>query len=166
MDVVHPWVALLIAFGAPFAFWFVYRLLIRLRIDEKKIVPLGLGAGIYGAIVSGFVAWHTPTGGYFGLRGAYGFQHAHMSPWMQLAGVGVTVAVAIVTGLVVIVALEKTMGLRVKEQDELLGLDAVNWGAPPEPVADYAPVIGNGEGTPGVAPASTPAGLGSDLLRE
>jgi Amt family ammonium transporter len=158
LDVVHPWVCMLVALGSPFAFWFVYTLLYRARIDEKKIVPLGLGSGVYGAIVSGFVAWHTPTGGYFGLRGAYGFQHAQVSPWMQLAALGVTIGTAAISGLVLVLVLEKTIGLRVKQQDELVGLDEALWGTPPEPVeailADY------GTGVNARAGNGAPAGAG------
>jgi Amt family ammonium transporter len=155
LDIVDPWVCFLVALFSPFAFWIVYTILYRLKIDEKKVVPLGLGCGTYGAIVAGFVGWHTPTGGYFGLEGAYGFQHAQVTPWMQLAALGVTVAVAAVSGLIVIVGLEKTIGLRVKREDELQGLDDALWATPPEPVEQVLADYGNG-----AVPDQEPAPVG------
>jgi ammonium transporter, Amt family len=154
MDVLHPWVVWLIAMFAPLALYATYRLLLRLRIDEKKIVPLGLGCGLYSVVVGGFVAWHTKTGGYFGLKGHYGFQHAEIGPGMQLAGAGVTIAIAAISGLVLIVGLEKTIGLRVSEKVELEGLDAHSWLYPPSDHLDLPVASQNGIGD--VEPASEP----------
>jgi Amt family ammonium transporter len=131
LDIGRPWECAIIAFFGPAAFMLVYELLKRARIDEKKVAPLGLGCGIYGAIVAGFIGNGDKTGGYFGLTGEYGFQNASISPGWQLAGVGVTVGVALISGLVFIIGLEKTLGLRVSEEVELAGLDASNWLSPP-----------------------------------
>ncbi len=68
LDVVSTWEMALIALFAPFFVWAVYEWLRRNEIDETKIIPLGLGAGIYGALVVGFVAWGDKTGGYLGSR--------------------------------------------------------------------------------------------------
>ena len=159
MDVLHPWVVIIVAMFSPLALYVVYRTLARLRIDEKKIVPLGLGCGIYGAVVGGFVAWHTKTGGYFGLKGHYGFQHAQINPGSQILGVVITIAIAAVSGLVLIIGLEKTIGLRVREEVELEGLDLSNWGFPPSVDLDVPAAAGsNGHAEPGAVlePAGVP----------
>ena len=165
LDIGKPWQIFLVAFGAAFVVYWMYLLLYRLKIDDKKIVPLALGGGIYGAIMGGFVGWGDKTGGYFGLKGAYAAQHATINPGWQLIGLAVTIAIALVTGVIVIVGLEKTIGLRVKEDEEIVGLDETYWGAPPVPYYDDPMAIGtNGAGkelpaqpTEGVGPLPHPA---------
>ncbi|UIJ57531.1 hypothetical protein LWP59_25710 [Amycolatopsis acidiphila] len=144
LDVGKPWEILLVSFVASFVVWGTYRLLHRFRIDDKKIVPLALGGGIYSALAGGIVGWGDKTGGYFGLTGEYAPQHATINPGWQALGVLVTVVIAGVTGLIVIFALEKTIGLRVSAKDELRGLDEAYWSAPPPPYAD-----GPGSSEPG-----------------
>ena len=139
IDVVHPWEMLLISFFAPFIVFIGYTVMKRIGIDEIKVVPLALFGGTYGAIISGFVAWHTKTGGYPGLTGKYGFQHAEITPWWQFAGVGTTIGLSAISGIILIVGLEKTIGLRVSEKAEIDGLDATYWQSPPPPLDDVAP---------------------------
>jgi ammonium transporter, Amt family len=151
-DVVSTWEMALIALFGPLFVWGVYEWLQRNGIDETKIIPLGLGAGIYGALVVGFVAWGDKTGGYFGLtEGTYAFQNAEINPLWQLVGIGVTIAIAIVAGLVLIVGLDKWIGIRVPDEEEVTGLDATYWEVPPVG-ADLAPP-GGGAGLAG-PPAS------------
>ena len=130
---------LLISFFAPFIVFIGYTVMKRIGIDEIKVVPLALFGGTYGAIISGFVAWHTKTGGYPGLTGKYGFQHAEITPWWQFAGVGTTIGLSAISGIILIVGLEKTIGLRVSEKAEIDGLDATYWQSPPPPLDDVAP---------------------------
>jgi Amt family ammonium transporter len=137
LDVGKPWEILVVSFIAPFVVWGTYLLLYRCRIDDKKIVPLALGGGVYGALVAGIVGWGDKTGGYFGLTGTYAPQHATITLGWQAIGVVVVVAVSLVSGLLLIVGLEKTIGLRVTEDDEVRGLDATYWNAPPPPYADH-----------------------------
>ena len=139
IDVVKPWHMLLISFFAPLAVYAGYLLMKRLGIDEIKVVPLALFGGIYAAIVSGFVAWHTKTGGFLGLTGKYALQNSEITPWWQLLGVGVTVAAAAGSGLVLIIGLEKTIGLRISEKAEIDGLDETYWRSPPPAIDDVAP---------------------------
>jgi Amt family ammonium transporter len=136
LDIGKPWQILIVSFIASFVVYGVYLLLYRLRIDDKKIVPLALGGGIYGAIAGGVVGWGDKTGGYFGLTGKYALQNATINVGWQAIGVIVTVAIALVSGLVVILGLEKTIGLRVKDEEEVAGLDETYWGSPPPPYAD------------------------------
>jgi Amt family ammonium transporter len=148
-DVVSTWQMMLIALGGPLFAWMVYDWLHRREIDETKVIPLGLGAGIYGAIVVGFAQWHEKTGGYFGLEeGTYAFQGSEITPYWQLVGVAVTIGIAVLAGLILIHGLDKIMPLRVSEEQELKGLDPTYWNVPPAG-ADIGP--GNG----GPAPTAT-----------
>jgi ammonium transporter, Amt family len=132
LDVVSTWEMALIALFAPFVVWAVYEWLGRKGIDETKIIPLGLGAGIYGALVVGFVSWGDKTGGYFGItEGTYAFQNAEINVLWQLVGIAVTVGIAVLSGFVLIVGLDKWIGIRVSDEQEVEGLDATYWNVPP-----------------------------------
>lgn len=136
LDIAKPWQILIISFISAFVVYGTYKLLYAARIDDKKIVPLALGGGVYGALVAGLVGWGAKTGGYFGATGSFAPQHATINPGWQAIGVVVTLAVAGISGLVVIIGLEKTIGLAVTEDQEVEGLDDVYWDAPPSPYAD------------------------------
>lgn len=127
-DVVDPWEIFLISMLGPIVSRATASFLIRLRIDEPKVIPLALGPGIVGAILCGFVAWGTKTGGYPGLTGTFGFQHAHITPWWQLAGVGLDIGLAAIPCLALCLFFERTWGLRVTDADEVAGLDRAYWG--------------------------------------
>jgi ammonia channel protein AmtB len=144
-DVFNPLETALVSAGGPVAVYLGMLFMRRIRVDESKIVPLTLFGGGYGAIASGFVAWHTKIGGYFGATGDFAPQHAEITPWMQLLGLGVTLGIAAVTGLALILLLEKTIGLRVTEDEELAGLDATYWNSPPmeDDVPVAVPVAGD-----------------------
>ena len=151
-DVVSTWEMALIALFGPLFVWGVYEWLRRNGIDETKIIPLGLGAGIYGALVVGFVAWGDKTGGYFGLtEGTYAFQNAEINPFWQLVGIAVTVGIAVLSGLVLIVGLDKWIGIRVPHAEEVEGSDPSSWSVPPVGV-DLAP-SGGAAGLAGPAPS-------------
>ena len=133
MDIAKPLEMFIIAAIAPFVVYAGYLLLIRVKIDDKKIVPLTLFGGIYAVLVAGIVGSGDKTGGYFGIaKGEYAFQSATINIGHQIVGLGVTLGIALVSGLIVVLALEKTIGLRVKEADEIAGLDHVNWASGPE----------------------------------
>ena len=103
----------------------------RAGIDDQKVIPLALGPGIVGAIVTGFIAWGTPTGGYPGLEGAFALQHAEITPWWQLAGVVVTMLIAALPCFLMCLFFERVGGgLRVTEEQELAGMDDTYWGIP------------------------------------
>lgn len=155
LDIGKPWQILLVSFGAAFVVYWTYLGLARVRIDDKKIVPLALGGGIYSALVAGIVGWGAKTGGYFGLTGKYAPQHATINLGWQVVGLVVTLFIAGVSGLIVIVGLEKTIGLRVSEQDEIRGLDDTYWKAPPSPYADLPEQPGAGGALPeGLVPVA------------
>lgn len=127
-DIGTPWKCLLVSIFGPVFALATYKVLRKLGIDDPKIAPLTLGPGLYGAIVAGFVGWGVKTGGYFGLTGTYGFQHARITPYWQLVGVGVTVGIAVISALVLLLPLEKTIGIRISEEEEIAGLDKTTWG--------------------------------------
>jgi ammonia channel protein AmtB len=118
------------AFGAlgPLVALGTARLVKALGLDEPKVVPLALGPGAVGAILAGFVEWGTPTGGFPGLEGGFAVGHAAVTPYWQLVGVLVTMAVSGVPALILCLILEKTLGLRVSPEAEKLGLDEAHWG--------------------------------------
>jgi Amt family ammonium transporter len=160
LDVGLPWQIFIVSFIASFVVYGVYLLLYRLKIDDKKIVPLALGGGLYSAVAAGIVGAGDKTGGFFGLTGKYAPQHATITLGWQLIGILVTVAIALVSGLIVILGLEKTIGLRVTEEQEVAGLDETYWQAPPPPYADApdgGPAGHNGDRqTEGVGPVPNP----------
>ena len=145
-DVVPPWQMMLIALGGPLFTWVVYDALHRRGIDETKVIPLGLGAGIYGALVVGFAQWGEKTGGFIGLEeGTYAFQNAEINPGWQLIGIAVTVGIAVVSGIILIWGLDKIVPLRVTDEQEVEGLDPTYWGVPPAG-SDLTPAAGSGGG--------------------
>jgi ammonia channel protein AmtB len=100
----------------------------RIGIDEPKVLPLAFGPGVVGAILTGFIAWGTPTGGYPGLTGEFGFQGATITPWWQLVGVLADMAISGIPCLILCLIFERFGGLRVSEETEVIGLDAAHWG--------------------------------------
>ena len=129
-DVGLPWQVFLLALAGPIVAYGTAVLTARMGIDEPKVLPLALGPGIVGAVATGFIAWGTATGGYPGIEeGAYAFQHAEITPWWQLAGVGVTMAIAAIPCFIMCLIFERTKrGLRITEEEELAGLDQTYWG--------------------------------------
>jgi ammonia channel protein AmtB len=146
LDVAKPLGILVISMIAPLVVFGGYLLMQRLRIDDKKIVPLALFGGVYAALAAGIAGAGKATGGYFELEnGDYAFQHASITFGHQLLGVVVTVGISAVTGLVLVLALEKTIGLRVDRDKEIEGLDEADWGSGPvhefEDLPSLAPAV-------------------------
>jgi ammonia channel protein AmtB len=119
-------------------------LLRKARIDDPKVIPLALGPGIVGALLTGFLEWGTRTGGYLGLEGRYAVGVAEITPWWQLAGVVTTVLVAGVPALVLCLLFERFGGLRAPEDAELIGMDVHQWGGTNFDDDLEPPVIGRG----------------------
>jgi len=127
-DIGKPWECLLVSALGPLVALGTTMLLRKARIDDPKVVPLALGPGIVGALLSGFIFWGTRTGGYLGLTGKYAVGVAEITPWWQLAGVVVTVLISGVAALVLSLIFERFGGLRVAEEVEIVGLDQHQWG--------------------------------------
>lgn len=142
-DVAKPWEIVLVSLFGPFVTMLGQRVMMGLGIDDPKVVPLALFNGVIGAIATGFIAWHTKTGGYFGLTGKYGFQHAQITPWWQIIGVLAIMALAGIPAFVMALFFERTSGLRVSDEGQDIGLDHVSWDAGPLLAPDQ-PLVGSG----------------------
>jgi ammonia channel protein AmtB len=127
-DIGLPWQVLVVSlFGPPVAL-VTALLLRRVRIDDQKVIPLALGPGVVGAVATGFIKWHTRTGGLPGAAGKYALGHAAITPWWQLFGVLVTIGLAAIPCLLLCVTFERSTGLRVTNREEITGLDHTYWG--------------------------------------
>jgi ammonia channel protein AmtB len=141
-DIAKPWEILLISLVGPFVTILGQATMIRVGIDDQKVVPLALFNGVIGAIATGFIFWGTKTGGFLGLTGAYGFQHSEIKPWWQLVGVLAIMAVAGIPAFVMALIFERTSGLRVPDAGQDAGLDHANWDHEPFRGRVDAPVAG------------------------
>jgi ammonium transporter, Amt family len=130
-DIGKPWHILLISLAGPFVTMLGQATMLRLGIDDPKVVPLALFNGVVGAIACGFIYWGTSTGGFLGLEGKYGFQHSEIKPWWQLIGVLAILAIAMIPAYVMALIFERTSGLRVTDADQDGGLDPANWDTVP-----------------------------------
>ncbi len=133
-DIALPWQAFCISLGGPVILLAGLNLVGKLGIDEPKIAPLAVGPAIYSVLMAGIVGAGRPTGGFMGVtQGAFAFQHAHISLGMQAVGLAIMVPGIVVFAFVIIVLLEKTIGLRVSAAEEDGGLDIAYWHPKPAP---------------------------------
>jgi ammonium transporter, Amt family len=158
-DVGSAWECVLVGALGPLVALGTAALLRKARIDDPKVVPLALGPGVVGALLTGFLEWGTRTGGYIGLDGKYAVGVGEITPWWQLAGVVATMLVAGVPALVLCLVFEKLGGLRQPEQAELVGLDAHEWGVSNFD-DDLEPALGAALATAPVAESVAPAQRG------
>ena len=126
-DIGLPWQVLVLSLFGPPAALGTALLLRRVRIDDPKVIPLALGPGVVGAIATGFIKWHTRTGGLPGATGKYALGHGAITPWWQLFGVLLTIGLAAIPCLLLCVIFERTSGLRVTTEQEIAGLDRTYW---------------------------------------
>ncbi|MBR5944373.1 MAG: ammonium transporter [Lachnospiraceae bacterium] len=116
---------LLVVFGV----WFVDNVL---HVDDPVgAVAVHMMNGIWGTIAVGLFATETAPG--FAVAGIgeglfYGGGLGQLGK--QLGGMGITIAWTIVTIVIAFTILKKTIGLRVSEEEELIGLDATEHGLP------------------------------------
>ncbi|MGI9116963.1 MAG: ammonium transporter [Gaiellales bacterium] len=127
-DITKPWVILIVSLFGPIVTIIGQKVMQKTGIDESKVVPLALFNGIVGVMLAGFIGWGTKTGGYFGLEGEFGFQHAEINPLWQLVGIVAIFLVSAVPAFIMCVILEKVTGLRVSDSEETHGTDEVEWG--------------------------------------
>lgn len=147
---VNQWGALAIGAGAGAFCYLAVRLRSKLGVDDSlDVVGVHGVGGVWGALATGIFATAAVTGGAEGLLAGDSKQFLN-----QIIGVVATMGYSFVVTLVILKVLDLVMGLRVSEEDELIGLDAsqhgeraylLDTGAPyagipvtPEPVA-YAP---------------------------
>ena len=116
---------LLVVFGV----WFVDNVI---HVDDPVgAVAVHMMNGIWGTIAVGLFATETAPG--FASAGIteglfYGGGISQLIK--QLGGMGVTIAWTVVTITIAFFVLKKTIGLRVSEEEELIGLDATEHGLP------------------------------------
>jgi ammonia channel protein AmtB len=144
LDVYEPWQAFLVALVAPFTAYAVYEFIGRKLVDEHKLLPVFAAAGTFGMLALGVIEWGTAHGGYVGIEeGDYAFQNAEINLLWQAIGTLVCIGAGVITAAVLSFIFERTIGMRVPDDDQAAGLDAHLWGLQPE---DEIPVIaGNGE---------------------
>ncbi|WLP92923.1 hypothetical protein [Gordonia sp. NB41Y] len=129
MDILEAWQVAIIAFFAPMLTALALRFVTRIGLDEKKIIGLGIGSGVYGVLATGVFAWGTPTGGVSGVEsGTYAFQGAEVNLGWQLLGVVAMAASGAVAALILTTVLKHTVGLRVSDEAMDRGLDEYYWG--------------------------------------
>ena len=157
-DVYKPWQMFLVALFAPLVAYAVYEWTQRRELDEHKLVNLFLGVGSYGILMVGLIDWGTAQSGYFGIdSGDYAFQHAEMNVGWQALGLVVCIGAGLLTATVLATVLERTIGLRVSEEEQVTGFDARDWdlvsdieplpagaGAPVDETAAVAGTTGDG----------------------
>jgi ammonia channel protein AmtB len=149
LDVYLPWQAFLVALAAPFPAYAVYEYLGRKLVDEHKLLPVFAAAGTFGMIMVGLIDWGTAKGGYFGIEeGAYAFQHSEINVFWQLIGIAVCFGLGVLTAAVLSFIFERTIGMRVSDDDQAAGLDAILWELQPEDGPVEVPA--NGDGAPRV----------------
>lgn len=126
-DIASPWQCLIVAAIGPWVMLVLKDAMTKLNLDDQKLVPLALGPSILSVLMAGIIGTGLPTGGVQGATGAYAFQHAHINFAMQCIGVVVVLLISAVSGLVLVFALEKTIGLRVERTIEQDGMDQWYW---------------------------------------
>src|SRR5919106_991558 len=148
-DIYEPWQMFLVALAAPLVAYVVYEWTQRHNWDEHKLTPLFLGAGSFGLVMVGLLNWGTDQGGYLGLdSGDYAFQNASINVFWQVLGIIVAVGFGVVTAAVLAPILERTIGLRITEEEMVEGVDWHDW----EIQHDIEPETG-GLPSPGPEPA-------------
>ena len=117
---VRPWAALVIGLTAGIVCYFAINLKFRFRYDDSlDVVGVHLVGGIIGALLTGVFADKAfsgigDDGGLFGNWGQLGD---------QAIGVGATIGYSLVVSLILLFIVDKIVGLRVSDDEELTGLD-------------------------------------------
>lgn len=145
-DIAAPGACFFIAMLGPWLMRLVTHLLKEMDLDDQKLVPVALGPAILSILAAGILGAGVPQGGMVGATGEYAFQHAHISFGMQCLGLLVTLGVVGGSGLILVFAIEKTIGLRVPATIEQDGMDQWYWNdwrktrkmrVSPKALADY-----------------------------
>jgi ammonium transporter, Amt family len=125
-DIYAPWEQFLVSASAPLVAYAVYEWTQKREFDEHKLIPLFLGVGSYGLLISGVLNWGTPVGGYFGLtEGDFAFQHAEINLLWQAIGLAVCIAAGLLTGWIMVAILGRNLG--VTEEVQVTGYDVTYW---------------------------------------
>ena len=121
---VNIWGALAIGLGAGTLCYLAVRLRTRMGVDDSlDVVGVHGVGGAWGAVATGLFAVSSVTGGAEGLLAGDSAQFVD-----QLIGVGATMGYSFVMTFAILKVLDLVLGLRVSEEDEVIGLDASQHG--------------------------------------
>jgi Amt family ammonium transporter len=135
---VGPMPALAIGAGAGAFCYFAVRLRTRIRLDDSlDVVGVHGVGGTWGAIATGIFA----TAGIGGAEGVLAGDWEQLGK--QFIAVGATIAYSFIVTLVILKVLDVVMGLRVSQEEEVLGIDASQHG-------ERAYILNGGAGYAGV----------------
>ena len=117
---VRPWAAVVIGLVAGIICYFAISLKFKFGYDDSlDVVGVHMVGGIIGALLTGVFADKLFTG--------VGDKGAIFGNWGQVGdqaiGVGATIGYSLVVSLILIFIVDKVVGLRVSEEDEMGGLD-------------------------------------------
>lgn len=121
---VTPMASLGIGFGAGALCYFAVRLRAKIGLDDSlDVVGVHGVGGVWGALATGLFA--TASAG-LGIDGLFAGEASQFGK--QVVAVGATMAYSFIATLVILKVLDVVMGLRVSEEDELIGLDVSQHG--------------------------------------
>jgi Amt family ammonium transporter len=123
---VTPMASLIIGGGAGALCYFAVRLRARIGLDDSlDVVGVHGVGGTWGALATGLFA----TVAVSGIEGTDGLFYGDAGQFVtQLIAVGITIGYSFVLTFVILKVLDVVMGLRVSEEEEVLGLDASQHG--------------------------------------
>ncbi|MEU6123580.1 ammonium transporter [Streptomyces sp. NPDC047123] len=90
--------------------------------DSLDVVGVHLVGGVVGSVLVGFFA---TGGGQSDAAGLFYGDHTFDQLWKQLAGVGAVLGYSLVASAILALLIDKTIGMRVDEDDEVGGIDQV-----------------------------------------
>ncbi len=159
---VEPMEALAIGFGAGLFCYFAVRFRQYLHFDDSlDVVAVHGVGGLWGALATGLFA--VSLGGTLAPEFREGLIHGEWRLiWDQVVGIGAVSAYSFIVTFIILKVLDLTMGVRVNQEDEEVGLDVTQHGErayqsdeagiaipvgiiEPEPAAEQEPEIGRSE---------------------
>lgn len=122
---VRPWAACIIGFVASIICYFAVGLKRKFKYDDSlDVVGVHLVGGIVGALLTGVFATVAVNA-----AGDNGWWFGNASQFVdQAIGVGATMAYSAIASVIIFVLVDKTIGLRVSEEDEDRGCDITQHG--------------------------------------
>ena len=159
--VVDPWAAIVIGAVAALVVMGAIELLDRLHIDDPVgAAPVHLGAGLWGVLAVGLFATNDGiTAAFTGPTEQYGLLVGGGAEQLGIQALGAAAIIGwtAATSGVLFLAIKFTIGLRVDEHEELMGLDLGEHGMPAYNFGDVLGIDSTG-GAPGAVPAARLAG--------
>src|ERR1700761_1686618 len=107
-DIASPGECFLVAMLGPWLMRLMTHFIKEMDVDDQKLVPVSLAPALLSVLAAGILGSGVHQGGMAGATGEYALQHAQISLGMQALGVLVTVLVVGGTGLILVLAIEKT----------------------------------------------------------